>query len=308
MKLTKEQIIAHTVGFVNVKDGADGIGFTKCSDKTVKAWYGYSDTLGERALTTTGIRLDFHTDSRSFKAEISGEKFELLIDGRICKKYAKDETVDVTLPEGDTRVTLAFPSHSVGVLKSVTIDDGAYVKAHEYAAKILFIGDSITQGWNSAYDTMSYAWQVTRMLDAKSVINGVGGGFFAADIFDTSDFDPETVVIAYGTNDFSRYKTYDEYRKNAHEFMDLVKDAYGDKRIICVTPIWREDENTVKTIGDFHSCRKIVEDEAKSHGFTVVDGYAIVPHNMDFFADALHPNDLGFTEYAKNLVNVIRNY
>ena len=43
-------------------------------------------------------------------------------------------------------------------------------------------------------------------------------------------------------------------------------------------------------------------DIAKSYGFDIVDGYKIIPANCDFYADDLHPNDLGFSTYAQNLI------
>lgn len=307
MELSFKQISDLTVGKITVKQSDSKISFRKCTDNQIKAWFAHSESLKLRAETTTGIRLDFHTDSTCFKAVLAGEgKFELLIDGLVTKIYMAGETVDVKLPSGDTRVTLVFPSHTVGELVSVEIDDGAYAKAHKYDRKILFIGDSITQGWNSKYDTMSYAWQTTLALNAESVINGVGGGFYDPTTFEKTDFDPDTVVIAYGTNDFGHYKNYEDLTKNTKEFLDLIKSAYGDKKVVCVSPIWREDENTIKPIGDFFSCRDIVEKEITDHGFILVDGYKIVPHNMDYYADALHPNDLGFAVYARNLVNILR--
>lgn len=35
----------------------------------------------------------------------------------------------------------------------------------------------------------------------------------------------------------------------------------------------------------------------------------MTPHCTDFYSDGyLHPNDLGFTQYAENLCNEIRKY
>ena len=75
---------------------------------------------------------------------------------------------------------------------------------------MLFIGDSITQGWNSYYDTLSYAWRVSLYFNANSIINGIGGAFYEPQTFDVPDFDPDTVIVALGTNDFSKFKTTDE--------------------------------------------------------------------------------------------------
>ena len=305
MKLTNKQIEEITTGAVSAKYLDDGISFCKVTDRQVGVWDKEKAILGERARTTSGIRLDFHTDSETFGVTlVRGGKFELLINGLIYKKYGNGE-VSVKLPKGDTRVTLAFPSHDFGVIDNVTLDDGAYITKHTYDTKILFMGDSITQGWNSQYDTMSYAWQTTLYMNADSVINGIGGSYFLPDSFDKSDFDPDTVIVAYGTNDFGHFKTLDTLREMTAGFLDRVKEAYGDKRVICISPIWREDELKAKEMGDFVCCRDVVKQEITARGFELVDGYDIVPHEMDFYADALHPNDLGFSCYARNLVKYL---
>ena len=39
----------------------------------------------------------------------------------------------------------------------------------------------------------------------------------------------------------------------------------------------------------------------------VVDGVDLVPHKKEcFIADVLHPNDLGFKEYSKNLIKKLK--
>ena len=95
------------------------------------------------------------------------------------------------------------------------------------STKFLFIGDSITQGYDSKQDSMSYAWRVSRMLNADSIIHGIGGGYYHESIVDSIDFDPDTVVLAFGTNDFGHYDTYDELRYHASAFFSLITKEYG---------------------------------------------------------------------------------
>lgn len=309
MKLTFEQIKSVTVGALNVRHSEKGITFDKCTEKQISAWHTISATLGARAETTSGIRLDFHTDSQTLALEVAeGDKFEVLIDDlpryRIhAEAYrAKCETPIFELGEGEKRVTVVFPSHTRGVLTAVELDEGATLIPHDYACKMLFIGDSITQGWNSRYDSLSYAWRVTRYFDANSVIQGVGGGFFHEGTLDKLPFDPDTVVIAYGTNDFGRFSTSDEMRLRASRFMDEISRQFGDKRVFVITPIYRSDWQKSKKIGTFADICDLVREEGEAHGFTVIDGMTLVPHNSDFMADAVHPNDLGFGVFAERLI------
>lgn len=311
MRIAAEKLSELTFGAVETVKENGGVTFYKCTQKQRDGWKMLSDTLYGRSLVSTGVRLDFHTNSRelAFRA-VSGRKFDVLIDGVLT--YSLRETdfdadctsKNLSVGNGkDTRVTLVFPSHDVKTtLDYIELDDGAYAKAHRHACKILFMGDSITQGWNTEFDSMSYAWQTTLHFDADSVINGVGGGVFHECTFDTSVFDPDIVVVAYGSNDFGYYKTLDELRCHVRAYLDLVKKAYEDKKVFCISPIWRSDEMKDRSMGSFGDCRGVINEEILSHGFRLVDGYNIVPHFESFFADCLHPNDLGFCMYAKALI------
>ena len=314
MRLTDEQIRSVTAGALRVERREDGLHFYKCTEKQTEAWSALSSGLGQRSLTTTGIRLDFHTDSRhlSFVAP-SGNKFEVYVDNVLraqfdCEALSREEKpaeLDLTDALGgeteQVRVTLIFPSHGVGVLDYVELDDGSAVTPHKFDRKILFMGDSITQGWDTVYDSLSYAWRVTRFFNAESVIQGVGGAYFHETLVDVSDFDPDTVVIAFGTNDFGHYHTQEELRAHTSAFLRAIVRAYGDKKIYVISPIWREAKQ--KTMGTFREARAVIVEEIEKLGLCHIDGLSLVPPMPVFFKDAtLHPDDLGFSLYAENLI------
>ena len=247
----------------------------------------------------------------------SGEKFEIRIDGVLRERFTRGEdafiekSVKLTDALGkekdELRVTLVFPSHSVGSLEYVAIDDGAYFRAPEYKTKMLFIGDSITQGHNSKYDSLSYAWRTVHYFDADAVINGIGGAYYMPESFDKIDFDPDTVILAYGTNDACKFD-YAVMKEKTVGYLDLVKENYGDKNVIVISPIWRARDTGAVMGEDFESKRKMVEDESEKRGFYVVSGLKLVPPLADLYADKyLHPNDLGFGVYAENLIKEISN-
>ena len=314
MRLSFDEIKNIAVGAICIEEREDGIHFSKFTHKQEEAFFALSTTLGERALTTTGIRLDFYTNSKNLAfAASSGTKFEVYIDDLLCHQFdckalrdegkpAKIELISPIRPANDTvRVTLIFPSHSVGVLEYIELDDGATVTPHKFDCKMLFIGDSITQGWNAKYDSFSFAWRVTRFFNAESVIQGVGGAYFHETTFDHSDFDPETVIVALGTNDFGKFKTLDEMREHVSAHLALIAKDYAGKKIFAISPIWRDTQD--KAIGSFDDVRALVIEEIEKLGLIHVDGYSLVPHKAEFMADeTLHPNDLGFSLYAENLI------
>ncbi len=314
MKLTLEQIINVTVGAVNIWEEKDGYHFAKCTDKQVKAWYDISDTLGARAETTTGIRLDFHTNSSTFVFKVkSGDRYDLYIDNVMKHFYVPGALTmkqSVELDEGEHRITLVFPSHTVGVLEEVCLDDGASLKCHEFDCKILFVGDSITQGWNSRWDSLSFAYGVSRMFNAESIIQGIGGAVYHESTFDENmKFEPDIICIAYGTNDWGFYNSKEELRKHIDAYLNLVSKKYSDKKIFGISPIWRADNEQNKPMGSFKECCDIVKEEIEKHNMILINGEYMVPHTPEFFDDGfLHPNDIGFGVYAQNLATNIMKH
>lgn len=291
-----------------------GARFFKCTEKVSESWKKHSSTLGERTLVPTGVRLDMETDSKSFSFTAFGGSFELLIDGKlICRVQESErssggESKCFELGAGQKRITLVFPSHDVcPEFCGIALSDGASFCPHKYDGKILFFGDSITQGWNSGYDSISYAWQTMLRLNADCVINGVGGSYYAKDTFDKPEFDPDTVIVAYGTNDYFHYKTLDEMSSNCREFLELVKQSYADKRVLVITPVWSIKYEDTQDSGKIDRLREIIKSHALSFGFEVIDGAQLVPNNSDFYADELHPNALGFCMYANTLVKTLSN-
>ena len=321
MKLSFDKIRELAVGAIKITEETDGIHFYRCTEKQTEAWLGQSTVLSDRSLTTCGVCLDFHTNSKNLEFNVvNGNKFDLYIDGVLRAQFKmndyreRGEAARFSLCDGlgneknDIRVTIVFPSHEVGVLSYVELDDGAYATRHDFDRKMLFIGDSITQGWDSKYDSLSYAWRTTRHFNAETVNQGIGGAYFHEDCFDPLPFSPDAVIVAYGTNDFGHYHTYDEMRAHVSAHLKLIADEYKNAKIFVLSPIWR-DKRDGKKMGTFENCRQIVIEEAEKLGLIHIDGLTLVPPSPEFFADEyLHPNDAGFGIYADNLTKALRKY
>ena len=315
MRLTFEQIKSVAFGYEIAELQGDDIRFFKNTHKQTDAWRALRDVLGDRSQQTSGVRLDFITNSKHIRIETNDRSFELHVDGLFRYRFKNGLDTDICDPYGQplesARVTLIFPSHARGMLRSVELDDGASLVPYEYSTKLLFIGDSITQGWNSGIDSFSYAWRVSKMLDADCRINGIGGAIFHESTFDSISFQPENVIIAYGTNDFGYYKTTDELREHSSAFFELIKQEYGNsaKNIFVISPIWRADFENPRPMGSFAECRSTVINEATSRGFIHIDGTSLVPPMKEYFQDEfLHPNAEGFSLYAENLMAQLIKY
>ena len=313
MKLTAEQIQAVTVGALRINADDDGIHFHKCTEAQEAAWLALDNVLGQRALTTTGIRLDFHTDAKSLTLTVGAAGgYDLLINGLLRTRLTASEagesfTVALCDPLGDplkgeARVTICLPSHSVGVLREITLEGGEQIRPHAFDRKLLFLGDSITQGWETSCDSLSFAYRVSAFLNADSVIQGIGGAYYHESTLDAMPYDPDLILVAYGTNDFGHYKTIDEFRAHVSAFLDRLISIYPNKQIVVLSPIWR-DRRDGRKMGSFADCRAVVAAEALNRNLTHIDGLTLVPPLPAFFSDGyLHPNDAGFSLFAQNLV------
>lgn len=316
MLLAKEKIRELAVGAAAVYTEADGLRFAKCTTGQLAAWKEAAPWIYGNAVGSTGVRLDFTTDS-DFVTVTTAEygKYDVKINGLLHAQYAfsqadgcgKINSFTIHPGSGVNRITVFLPSHGAGgIISSIEIADGAYCERHRFDRKFLFLGDSITQGWNTKYDSMSYAYLVGEAFNADSIIQGIGGAIFAPSTVLPMDFDPDTVVVAYGTNDWGYYSDYETYRRAVHDTLANVKSLYGNAKIYVISPIWRQDCGKTTKIGDFHTCCQTVRDMASLFGMTLIDGDGLVPPLMDYMADAVHPNDLGFGVYAANVIKAMK--
>ena len=312
MELTFDEIRSLTHGADHITEEEDGLHFYKCTEKQMAAWEAVGEKFYSCVRATSGIRLELETDAEAITfAAPGGNKFEIWINGMFyrqirAEEYRKKEEKipPVELEPGVKKIMFALPSHSTGVLASFSLDGATFCRPVTYEKKMLFIGDSITQGWDSHFDTLSFAYRTAIALGADFHICGVGGGRFIPETFDRVSFDPDIVVIAYGVNDFN-HRGWDaaEIAKNAGAYLDLVKAAYGDRRVVVLTPIWLASKDAARN-ALMHST---VEKTAKEKDLEVVDGTTLFPKDPAFYSDGyLHPNDLGFSIYAERLTEYFR--
>lgn len=311
MELTFSEICSLTHGADHITEESDGLHFHKCMAKQEAAWEALEEIFFSRVRATTGIRLEFETDADAITfCAPSGNKFEIWVDGMFYRQILADvlrqagEIPNVKLKSGVKRIMFALPSHTTGVLSSFALDGATFFRPVSYEKKMLFIGDSITKGWDAQYDTLSFAYRTATMLGVDFHICAVGGGRYIPETFDRVAFDPDTVVIAYGVNDFnSKRRTVEEIVASVNAYLDLVKNAYGDCRVVVLTPIWQGGKDA-----EWHRiARSSIANAATERGFDVVDGESLFPENPAFFADGyLHPNDLGFSIYAERLIRYFK--
>lgn len=310
--LTLDEIRWVTSGAPIIQNENGVFRFYKCTPKQTEAYRALSEGLGERSLTTSGVRLDVVTDAKSVRfTPMTAGKYSVEMDGMLRR------TVDVTeatageettllLPAGEHRITLWLPSHAVGTLSEFALSGATFFRPYRARLRFLMLGDSITQGWNSGLDTEAYAPLLCRYMDAHSVIQGIGGAFYHRSTFDPAlSFEPSLVTVAYGTNDFGHYATVAEMAEEARQMLTAIKDTYGKRRIAVILPPPRFDKDQAP-MGSFDECRRALADVAKELELFTVDGYELVPQMEEMYADTVHPNALGFSVMAHRLAEILK--
>ena len=312
MELSLEQIKAVTVGAINIYQDEAGIHFKRFTNHQLDIFSAKSEQFRNRSHCTAGCQLSFYTDSGMlFLDVVSGTKFEVLVDGLpyYFSLLEKPQRLPVQLPSGRKHIVISLPNYSEGILARISVDEGAYVEPYTYQKKLLFLGDSITQGSQSTRDSFCYAYRVSRFFNAEILNLGVGGSYMSADTLEDVSYDPDAVFIAYGTNDYTHFGSIADLKAACQEYFDRVKEIYSSKKIFYISPLWRADGTMIRKTGTLDDCRKVFIQQCEEHGFIHVDGYQLVPHVPFYLNDGyLHPSDLGFSLYAENLIKILQNH
>jgi len=269
------------------------------------------DFFYDRCFASSAKTLDFTTAAKHLKVEYrilwegSQDSFELAINGQITdiryvKELAKEGVLEFALPGGDKRVTLYLPADATVELGAIETD-GAMLPAKP-GTPVLWLGDSITQGYGPLRSGMTYVSVANRQLGWDVLNLGIGGYVYdAGSVQKMSGYQPEKIVVALGTNQYR-----DEDMTPVRDFYRRLTEIWGNSiPILCVTPLWREGtpEEQARMKAFTKELREIV---AAYPQVKVADGFSLVPHLNEYFLDGLHPNPLGCEVYGRNLAKAIR--
>lgn len=316
MELTYEQIQSLAFGFDHATEEENGLFFHRFSEKAEKLWGEIRGDFTDGAIEAAGIRLDFCTDSEYFAMLPSAPlQFDILVDGIICQSTTP-MTYDgqwgwlrFALPEGEHRVTVLFPYAQNCCIRKAELSDGASARPYTYDRKILFYGDSITHGAGAFSTYSSYACRLSRLLNADWHNQAIGGTFFAPKSYQEDlDFDPDIILIAYGTNDWGFFSGPDRMELRSRQYLDKVIARYPGKKIFGITPLWRSNNREIRRVGTFDTARAIAKQAHLEHGITIIEGYDLLPNQTEFFTDGLHPNNMGHACMADAIYDKIKEH
>ena len=212
--------------------------------------------------------------------------------------------------------------------------------------KILFLGDSITEGCGTSESEKTFCSIIAKKYNADCVNYGIGGTRIAKQHSKPS-FDPiydydfcqrvpkmqneaDIVVVFGGTNDYGHGdapigsmndRTPDTFYGALHTLYSSLIEKYIGAQIVAITPLHRTGEDNPRgdgskdiDVGTLLSYVKIIREVAEYYSLPVLDLYAIsgfqpeVPIIKEkYMPDGLHPNDAGHIILADKIGKFLEN-
>ena len=312
MILSNEELKNIYFGAYEFEETGDGyLQAFQYSKEQVEYFKGAFEMWYERCTASSAKTLEFTTLATTisfdykFIWKCSLDSFELMVDGLITdiayvKDIADEGTITWNLPEGKKDVVIYLPSDATVLIRNFTID--ADVKRAVKNEKVLWLGDSITQGYGPLRSAHTYVSVANRMLNYDILNQGIGGYIYDKNsLMKMEGYTPDKIIVALGTNQYG-----DETMTAVEEYYERLIGIYGNEiPILCITPLWRGDsEDGLPTLMAY--CEKIKKIVSQYKNIRVVEGMKLVPHLPEYFLDNLHPNCLGCEWYGRNLVEEIR--
>ncbi len=311
MKWTLDQLKAVYRGAYSFEEKEEG---WLASFQYTKPQMDYFKVLREffydRCMASTAKTLEFFTESTCFSLDYriiwegSQDSFELAVDGLITDiRYVRDlekcGRLTFSLPKGRKRITFYLPADATVLIREAETDKE--IQPAEPGIPVLWLGDSITQGYGPLRSAETYVSVAQRELGWEVLNQGIGGYVYdPGSIMEMPGYHPQKIIVALGTNQYRN-----EDISPIRVFYRKLTEIYGSRiPILCITPIWRDGtaEEQARMVAFTEELLKIVSEYPQIH---VVDGFRLVPHRNEYYLDGLHPNTLGCETYGRNLVKAI---
>ena len=262
-----------------------------------------------RSHSTGMVEMRFLTDADEFSFDYRLEEIvhrrtmDIYVDGILHSILSLDEFPDehrirCSLPSGTKQVTVCLPCYCCMTVRN--FEANGLVKAiPKPRTKVLWIGDSITQG-SSEISSLAYVGLCRRKLGWNVLDHGIGGiSYDERLLMEVPGFKPDKIVTALGTNSCKAA----DFAERAEGFFAKLASLYPQTQTLVITPLWRGDAFADYLQKGKETVQKICASYAN---IDVVDGFSLVSHPAQFFIDGVHPTELGMTYYADNLIAAMR--
>ena len=309
MTLTEEQFKSLVHGVYEFQSKEGYFALCRFSREQMKSLE-YDEFYYARTRYTAGISFELTTNAREIRFDykrVAGtlkDSVDVYVNDKLSAACLMEEletegTLSVPLPEGEKSVVIYLPTDVEMLVKNFCVD-GQWRPAEPKRCKVLWIGDSVTQGVGSFMGGQTFVNLVSRKLGYESLNQGIGGYVhLSCAIMPLENFRPDKIVVALGTNDEP-----DGMQERTEAFYRKLNGVFGEIPVMTITPVWRGDD--AEKASELEAKRKLISEVCRAYrNVRVADGSAMIPPVGYCYWDNLHPNGWGMELYADNLIQTI---
>jgi lysophospholipase L1-like esterase len=166
---------------------------------------------------------------------------------------------------------------------------------------VVFLGDSITQGWNSLAQDFP---------NLKTVNRGISGDTTRGVLYrldaDVLSLDPKAIVLLIGTNDIGNGADPADVADNIKAIVKAIRKKYPKIPVI-ICEVMPSSEKQHRPADKIEEVNKLVKEDIKWNSHTCLcdtwslfaDANGDAP--KDIFPDLLHPNAAGYAKWVAAL-------
>ena len=292
-------------------------GFTKTENQQVRCSPGLA-----LVFRTNSTRIELRPEYASFvyggasTPRVASEGFDLYIrkDGEWLyasslapSKRGNDLTIVKEMDSSEKECLLYLPNYSELLSLQVGVDENAHIEPMEnpFRHKIVIFGSSFTHGVSTSRAGMSYPMQIERSTGLYFCSIACSGNcklqpYFADYLCDVKDADA-MVFDAFSNPDAKMI------RERLIPFIARIREALPTTPLIFVQTIYRENGNFNLRYRQQEADKRQAAREMMAQAMKQFDNvYFIDKKNLTgddhvTSADGIHPSDLGYWRWAKNL-------
>lgn len=307
MTLSLETLASLVHGAYGITEKNGMLSFSRFDEKQFAVVDRLGDTIVNSARTNSAVTVELVTDAEhiAFDCAIAPslndrDTLDVWCDDVPVESFDVDglppvSRLECSLPAGKKHITVYLPCDASVEIGRFELD-GSFADKAERGERVLFIGDSITQGYGPHMSGMTYVNCFARLSGCDAFDQGIGGYYYDENFVIPLDVQkPDRIIVAMGTNQISSVDKFERI----HAFYKALDSVYRGVKKLAVTPIWRDV--SIDTMKELVELSDEVRRTCEKYGIPVVDGLELVPHSNKFFKDGLHPNAAGCVLYALNL-------
>ena len=321
MKIDLLANIDYIFGAAGVEETESGFYASRMTAKLMQL-YSATESGEIRAMNNSGVRIAFISDTSFVAMKLVFGRYsrpifntDIVIDGfqkmtfgppEYCDEFAFSAELS---GKGEKLIEIYLPNLCETTVDGLEIEDGCFVSpVMEERSRLLFLGDSITQGMTVSSPSLTYPALTAAALNKDFHNIAVGGATMDGRAGKLAlELEWNTAFVAFGVNDFAQNRELADFAADTEQTLKHL--SMRDNAVIyLLTPVpWfgRIEPNTLGLqLDEYRQTLKLVAAGYKN--VCLIDGLQLVPDVPSCFIDNIHPNDKGMRIFAKNLLQRIK--